>query len=237
MDVQINYDYREDDLKDMPLVELAQFVLNHQHKPENTEVSLSFVTDDEIANLNETYRGKVGPTDVLSFECDGVVDELSDIVPEGFDDVYELGDVVIAPDVAERQTHEFGTTFEQEISLLFVHGLLHLCGYDHIVEEEAQVMERLRTRSSKPGTAVKPCPPTKRSLSCARPTRKGRASATSLALRSQTQDAALPKPCAASATCASTPLRRYCHRTRLRAAHRRDVVACRHRVHRHDVRA
>ena len=63
--------------------------------------------------------------------------------PEGFDDVYELGDVVIAPDVAERQTHEFGTTFEQEISLLFVHGLLHLCGYDHIVEEEAQVMEAL----------------------------------------------------------------------------------------------
>ena len=54
MDVQINYDYREDDLKDMPLVELAQFVLNHQHKPENTEVSLSFVTDDEIANLNDT---------------------------------------------------------------------------------------------------------------------------------------------------------------------------------------
>lgn len=143
MDVQINYDYRQDDLKDMPLVELAQFVLNHQHKPENTEVSLSFVTDDEIANLNETYRGKVGPTDVLSFECDGVEDELSDILPEGFDDVYELGDVVIAPDVAERQTHEFGTTFEQEISLLFVHGLLHLCGYDHIVEEEAQVMEAL----------------------------------------------------------------------------------------------
>ena len=129
MDVQINYDYREDDLKDMPLVELAQFVLNHQRKPENTEVSLSFVTDDEIANLNETYRGIVGPTDVLSFE--------------GFDDVYELGDVVIAPDVAELQTHEFGTTFEQEISLLFVHGLLHLCGYDHIVEEEAQVMEAL----------------------------------------------------------------------------------------------
>ena len=62
---------------------------------------------------------------------------------EGFGDVYELGDVVIAPDVAERQTHEFGTTFEQEISLLFVHGLLHLCGYDHIVEEDAKVMEAL----------------------------------------------------------------------------------------------
>ena len=126
MDVQINYDYRGDDLKDMPLVELAQFVLDHQEKPQNTEVSLSFVTDEEIARLNEQYRGKEGPTDVLSFECDGVEDELSDMVPAGFGDVYELGDVVIAPDVAERQTHEFGTTFEQEVSLLFVHGLLHL---------------------------------------------------------------------------------------------------------------
>ena len=121
MDVQINYDYRGDDLKDMPLVELAQFVLDHQEKPQNTEVSLSFVTDEEIARLNEQYRGKEGPTDVLSFECD----------------------VVIAPDVAERQTQEFGTTFEQEVSLLFVHGLLHLCGYDHIVEEDAKVMEAL----------------------------------------------------------------------------------------------
>ena len=143
MDVQINYDYRGDDLKDMPLVELAQFVLDHQEKPQNTEVSLSFVTDEEIARLNEQYRGKEGPTDVLSFECDGVEDELSDMVPAGFGDVYELGDVVIAPDVAERQTHEFGTTFEQEVSLLFVHGLLHLCGYDHIVEEDAKVMEAL----------------------------------------------------------------------------------------------
>ncbi len=143
MDVQINYDYREDDLKDMPLEELALFTLRHREKPENTEVSLSFVTDEEIARLNESYRGKVGPTDVLSFECDGVDDELSDAVWEGEDAVYELGDVVIAPDVAERQTHEFGTTFEQEVSLLLVHGLLHLCGYDHIVEEDAKVMEAL----------------------------------------------------------------------------------------------
>ena len=65
MDVQINYDYRGDDLKDMPLVKLAQFVLDHQEKPQNTEVSLSFVTDEEIARLNEQYRGKEGPTDVL----------------------------------------------------------------------------------------------------------------------------------------------------------------------------
>ena len=143
MEVQINYDYREEDLRDIPLLELAQFVLDHQGKPDNTEVSLTFVTDEEIARLNEGYRGKVGPTDVRSFECDGVDDEMSASFGAIPDEVFELGDVVIAPDVAERQTKEFGTTFSQEINLLFVHGLLHLCGYDHIVEEEAQVMEAL----------------------------------------------------------------------------------------------
>ena len=81
------------------------------------------------------------PTDVLSFECDGVDDDLS-AMTLAEDPVYELGDVVIAPDVASRQTREFGTTFEEEISLLLVHGLLHLCGYDHIEDDEAEVMEK-----------------------------------------------------------------------------------------------
>ena len=54
---------------------------------------------------------------------------------------FELGDVIIAVDVAERQTTQFGTTFEGELSVLLVHGLLHLCGYDHIEDGEAEVME------------------------------------------------------------------------------------------------
>ncbi len=49
--------------------------------------------------------------------------------------------MVIAADVAEAQTHEYGTSFEEEISLLLVHGLLHLCGYDHIEDDDAVVME------------------------------------------------------------------------------------------------
>nr|WP_304902699.1 rRNA maturation RNase YbeY [Adlercreutzia caecimuris] len=49
--------------------------------------------------------------------------------------------MVIAADVAEAQTHEYGTSFEEEVSLLLVHGLLHLCGYDHIQDDEAEVME------------------------------------------------------------------------------------------------
>ena len=116
-------------------------MLAREDKPFNTEVSISFVTDEAIAELNERYRHKEGPTDVLSFESDGVADDPS-AMTLAEDPVYELGDVVIAPDVASRQTREFGTTFEEEISLLLVHGLLHLCGYDHIEDDEAEVMEK-----------------------------------------------------------------------------------------------
>ena len=140
MDIQINYEYRREDLEALPIGDLVRFVLAFEDRPFNTEVSVSFVTDGKIAELNGKYRHKDGPTDVLSFECDGADDDLSamTLVQET---VFELGDVVIAPDVAERQTREFGTTFEEEVSLLLVHGLLHLCGYDHMEDDEAEVME------------------------------------------------------------------------------------------------
>ena len=137
--IEIAYDYREDDMRALPVEELVEFALLEESRPDNAEVSVSFVDDDTIADLNERYRGLARPTDVLSFECDGVDDEASGDV-EGAP-VFELGDIVIAPDVAERQTREFGTTLEEEVSLLLVHGVLHLCGYDHIEDDEAEVME------------------------------------------------------------------------------------------------
>ncbi len=148
MDIVINYDYGIEDVEALPIAELAEFVIRWEGKPESTEVSVSFVDDDEIAYLNETYRGRTGPTDVLSFECDGVDDGFGafDGMMGDCDMPYELGDVVIAVDVAKRQTQEFGTTLQGEIELLLTHGLLHLCGYDHIVEEEAVVMEALEQR-------------------------------------------------------------------------------------------
>ena len=144
MEIVVNYDYGFDDVSCLPIEELAEFVISWEKKPANTEVSVSFVDDCAIAQLNEEYRGKEGPTDVLSFECDGFDDDFNmGIEQEGDQVPFELGDVVIAVDVAKRQTEEFATTFQEEIELLLVHGLLHLCGYDHIEEEEARVMEGL----------------------------------------------------------------------------------------------
>lgn len=142
MEILVDAPYRAEDIEGLPLEELATFVLEKVGKPENTEVSITFVDDAEIARLNEEYRGKLGPTDVLSFECD------NDPMPEeafdlGEEPVYELGDIVIAVDVAERQTATYGTTFEKEITILIIHGLLHLCGYDHVTDELAAVMEPL----------------------------------------------------------------------------------------------
>lgn len=142
MDIQINYKYREADLVDLVnLEELAKLVISSEGKPDCTEVSINFVTDDEIHELNRDYRGIDRPTDVLSFECDNLDDEFPDAEDFELGDVYELGDIVIAPDIAERQAPEYGLSFADEMSLLVTHGLLHLCGYDHMQDDEAQEME------------------------------------------------------------------------------------------------
>lgn len=145
MEILFNYEYGQKDLEELSLLELAAFVLEHENKPAECEVSISFVEDDHIARLNKKYRHKDGPTDVLSFECDGYSADDYDF-PQSDADDYTLGDVVIAPDVAKRQMAEYGTTFEEEISLLLVHGLLHLCGYDHIEDDEAKQMEELEAK-------------------------------------------------------------------------------------------
>lgn len=140
MDILISYAHREADLAGLSIEALAQQVLAAEEVPDRAEVSISFVDDATIAQLNERYRSIAGPTDVLSFECDSVADELSDaaVVSEH---VYEVGDVIIAPDMAERQASEYGQSFKAEIELLLVHGLLHLCGYDHMRDDEARIME------------------------------------------------------------------------------------------------
>ncbi len=138
MEIYVNYSYREEDVKALfDIEELARFVIEHEDKPSNTEVSISFVTDEEIHELNREWRGVDRPTDVLSFECDGYEDDMP--IAEG--EAFELGDIVIAPDVAQAQAPTYGLSFADELSLLVTHGLLHLCGYDHMEDDEAETME------------------------------------------------------------------------------------------------
>ena len=113
---------------------LGLFVLRMENAPDAVELSVALVDDEEIAHLNEQYRGVAGPTDVLSFGCD-------DPCPSASDEPIALGDVIIAPEVARRQAAELGTTVEDELDLLLVHGILHLLGYDHADDAEAAVMQ------------------------------------------------------------------------------------------------
>lgn len=113
---------------------LAVFVLRMEEAPDAVELSISLVGADEIAVLNEQYRGVVGPTDVLSFGCD-------EPEPVESDEPIAIGDVVIAPEVAEKQAAELAQTVESELDLLLVHGVLHLLGYDHEDDADALVMQ------------------------------------------------------------------------------------------------
>jgi probable rRNA maturation factor len=114
---------------------LAMFVLQREDVPDAVELSLAIVDDEEMTGLNKTYRGIEDVTDVLSFGCD-------DPCPVESDQPITLGDVVLAPSVAERQAIELGHTVEVELNLLLVHGILHLLGYEHEAEDEAAAMQQ-----------------------------------------------------------------------------------------------
>jgi probable rRNA maturation factor len=105
------------------------------------ELSVSFVDEDEIADLHERYLHEPGPTDVLSFPLD------PDDVERGErgGDVRVLGDVVIAPAVAASNNP---SDPEAEVRLLLVHGILHLLGYDHEEEDERAEMWARQERYS-----------------------------------------------------------------------------------------
>lgn len=84
--------------------------------------SIAIIGDSRMKQLNETFRGKKSTTDVLSFPHE----------PDEFDpDKENLGDIVISAQQAEKQAIENGLTLEEELKQLILHGVLHLCGYDH----------------------------------------------------------------------------------------------------------
>lgn len=117
------------------LAELSRFVLREEGAPDDCEVSMALVGADEIERLNTQYRGKASPTDVLSFPLDDPWDE-------GFEgEVRAIGDIVIAPEIAQANADERGGSYHDELLLLTVHGTLHLLGYDHEADEDALEME------------------------------------------------------------------------------------------------
>lgn len=139
MKALITMEHGADALDGPRICALAAFAAGELSVPEPSEVSITFVADDRMAQLNEAYRGKEGPTDVLSFECDN----LEDGFPEG-GEAFCAGDIILAPDVAARQAEELGHPFKEEVDTLLVHGMLHLMGYDHVDDADAEEMQALQ---------------------------------------------------------------------------------------------
>ncbi|GIP51693.1 MULTISPECIES: rRNA maturation RNase YbeY [Paenibacillus] len=122
------------------LIELLDKLLQKAGEVEGVtegEVALTFVSDEAIHELNRDYRGIDRPTDVLSFAMNESLDEEMDIVyeleeGEELDDMTDvLGDIIISVERAQAQAEDYGHSLTREIGFLFVHGFLHLLGYDH----------------------------------------------------------------------------------------------------------
>lgn len=113
-------------------------VLRAENFHDGAEVSVSFVDNGQIRQLNVEYRGKDAPTDVLSFPLgeNGVYDKNMET------GMFQLGDIVISIEKAVEQASIYGHSLQREIGFLTVHSMLHLLGYDH----EAGGLEQVRMR-------------------------------------------------------------------------------------------
>ncbi len=110
---------------------------------ETSEVSVLLTDDQEIRHLNRHYRDIDAPTDVLAFSQ--IEEQGNFFVPEESLE-YLLGDIVISLETAQRQAIHFNHSLEEEMTILLIHGLLHLLGFDHMNVEEAKKMQSLEKK-------------------------------------------------------------------------------------------
>lgn len=102
---------------------------------DDAHISLAIVDDTEIHDLNKKYRGKDKPTDVLAFAQNDITEAFID------DSENDLGEIIISWQTAEKQASEKKHSYEEEVKILFIHGFLHLLGYDHQTDEEEAAMK------------------------------------------------------------------------------------------------
>ena len=103
------------------------------------EISVRLTDNDEVQALNRSYRQKDKPTNVLSFPM--VQDDLLETLADSDDGEVLLGDIILARDVCEAEAADKGVTTAEHATHLIVHGTLHLLGYDHMDDNEAEAME------------------------------------------------------------------------------------------------
>lgn len=126
--------------------ELVEAILVHAATEEDveepSELSVTFLTNELIQEINRDWRGKDAPTDVISFAFDEMGEEEMDFMLDE-DEPRLLGDLVISIERCREQAADYGHSFERELGFLAIHGFLHLLGYDHMTpEDEAEMTAR-----------------------------------------------------------------------------------------------
>ena len=150
--------YTRNDQKKEPLTPAARALvkraitaaLDYEQFEGAAEVSVTFVDNEAIRELNRDYRGKDAPTDVLSFPLYEDDEDFDDgfVLPPDMEEDEEaptaIGDIVISVERAKAQAEEYGHSFDRELAFLAVHSTLHLLGYDHERSEDEDKEQRRR---------------------------------------------------------------------------------------------
>jgi probable rRNA maturation factor len=124
---------------------IIEAALSAENTGDNVEMSLLITGQEKVHQLNRDFRGKDRPTDVLSFAMQDELpsgeneEDFSFVAPP--DGIKHLGEVIISYPQAVIQAQEHGHSVKKEAAVLVIHGVLHLLGYDHIEDEEAEQME------------------------------------------------------------------------------------------------
>lgn len=129
--------------------------LDYEGMENDAEVSVTFVDDEGIRELNKKFRNMDKPTDVLSFP---LLDYEGESEEPFFNELcHNLGDIVISLERAMAQANEFGHSFEREVAFLTAHSMLHLLGYDHELsdEDDADMRKRQNDIMERLGLSVK----------------------------------------------------------------------------------
>ena len=150
----LNFEYETDILLDVDYKDIVTRVVNqaldYEGCPYETELSIILTENEEISKMNCEFRGIDSATDVLSFPM------IDYNIPSDFSDLEDnteeyfnpetgeliLGDIVISVEKVMEQAENYGHSIERELAFLTAHSVLHLCGYDHIEEDERVVMEK-----------------------------------------------------------------------------------------------
>ncbi|AWD64347.1 MULTISPECIES: rRNA maturation RNase YbeY [Priestia] len=120
------------------LEKLLEAAAIYENLQEDAEVSVTFVDNDRIQEINHQYRHKNQPTDVISFALEEMGEDEMQIIGDEMPRV--LGDIVISIPKAHEQAEEYNHSFMRELGFLTVHGFLHLLGYDHETSEDEKEM-------------------------------------------------------------------------------------------------